>query len=186
MSEIVFVNQADATKRRMYFQVVDATDGMTAETGEAGGQPQVSVNGAAWTNTGIGTLVHIGNGRYYGQLTQALVSTVGDTIEGRYKSVNTAEIPAVPVQVMPVPSVGIGATTVTLTIQESDGDPVVGAGVWITTDAGGSNRVAGTEYTDAFGHVTFYLDPGSYFVWRQKAGWSPPAASPNPQHLTVA
>ena len=88
---IVHANEATAAKRRVYFQLVDSTDGITAETGEAAGQPQVSSDGAAWTNTGIGTLTHIGNGRYYADLTQTLVATAGTIIETRYKSANTAE-----------------------------------------------------------------------------------------------
>lgn len=88
----VLANQATALKRRMYFQVVQ-TDGITAATGEAGGQPQISTNGAAFTNTGIGTLTHVGNGLYSADVTQAAVATAGDTINGRYKSASTAEIP---------------------------------------------------------------------------------------------
>lgn len=42
-------------------------------TSEAGGQPQISTDGVVWTNTGIGTLTAIGNGRYYADLTQAAV-----------------------------------------------------------------------------------------------------------------
>jgi hypothetical protein len=88
----VKINEATATKRRVYFQLVDATDGITPETGEAAGQPQISTNGAAFTNTGIGTLTHMGNGRYYADVTQAATNgTEGDRIETRYKSANTAE-----------------------------------------------------------------------------------------------
>ena len=96
---MVLANEATQAERRAYFHCVDATDGITPETGEAGGQPQVSSNGAAWTNTGIGTLVSIGNGRYYANLTQTLVQTAGTWIETRYKSANTAECPGSSVQV---------------------------------------------------------------------------------------
>jgi predicted Fe-Mo cluster-binding NifX family protein len=99
---LVTANQATAAKRRVYFHLVDVTDGITAETGEAGGQPQVSTNGGAWTNTGIGTLTSIGNGRYYADLTQTLVATTGDVIETRYKSANTAECPGDSVQVVAI------------------------------------------------------------------------------------
>jgi hypothetical protein len=99
---LVTANQATAAKRRVYFHLVDVTDGLTAETGEAGGQPQVSTNGGAWTNTGIGTLTAIGNGRYYADLTQTLVATTGDVIETRYKSANTAECPGDSVQVVAI------------------------------------------------------------------------------------
>ena len=88
---MILVKQSEATAayRRMCFQCVDATDGMTPETGEAGGQPQISTNGGAWANT-TNTLVAIGNGRYYVELTAAELGTIG-IIEGRYKSANTAE-----------------------------------------------------------------------------------------------
>lgn len=100
---LVLANQATATKRRVEFYCVDATDGITAETGEAGGQPQISTNGtAAWTNTGIGTLTAIGNGHYYADLTQAAVATAGNRIFTRYKSANTAECVADFVRVIAV------------------------------------------------------------------------------------
>jgi hypothetical protein len=97
---LVLANEATASQRRVYFHLVDATDGITPETGEAGGQPQVSSDGAAFTNTGIGTLSAIGNGRYYADLTQAMVATAGTLIETRYKSANTAECPGDSVQVV--------------------------------------------------------------------------------------
>ncbi len=100
MPKLVYANESTAAKRRVYFHLVDATDGITAETGEAGGQPQVSSDGGAWTNTGIGTLSAIGNGRYYADLTQTLVATAGTMIETRYKSANTAESPGESVQVV--------------------------------------------------------------------------------------
>lgn len=100
MARMIWANQGTAARRRVYFQLVDATDGLTAETGEAGGQPQISTNGGAWTNTGIGVLVAIGNGRYYAELTQAALATIGDIIETRYKSANTAEAVGDQVQVI--------------------------------------------------------------------------------------
>jgi hypothetical protein len=96
----MFANQATAAKRRVFFDCRDATDGLTPETGEAGGQPQISTNGGSWTNTGIGVLVAIGNGRYYAELTQSAVATAGDLIETRFKSANTVETPGDSVQVV--------------------------------------------------------------------------------------
>ena len=85
-------SEATATRRRVYFHLV-GTDGITPATGENGGQPQISTNGAAWTNTGIGTLTAIGNGRYYADLTTGAIATAGDRIETRYQSASTAECP---------------------------------------------------------------------------------------------
>ena len=115
MPRLMLASQSTAAKRQVYFHLVDATDGLTAETGEAAGQPQISTNGAAWTNTGIGTLTAIGNGRYYAELTQAAVATAGDVIETRYKSANTAECPGDTVQVVafdPDDAAGLGLSRV--------------------------------------------------------------------------
>ena len=92
MARQVQVSEAVATRRRVYFQCVDAADGITAEVGEAGGQPETSIDGAAWVGAAsIGVLVAIGNGRYYAELVVTMVDTVGRLIETRYKSAATAE-----------------------------------------------------------------------------------------------
>jgi hypothetical protein len=59
---------------------------------EAGGQPQVSLNGAAYDNTGIGILVAVGFGEYYAVLDSSVVLVVGDRILTRYKGAATAEV----------------------------------------------------------------------------------------------
>lgn len=100
MAILVKANTATASYRRVFFQLVDATDGKTAETGEAGGQPQISTDGGAFTDTGIGTLTHCGNGRYYADVTQAAIATAGSRIETRYKSANTCESPGDTLQVV--------------------------------------------------------------------------------------
>ena len=96
---IVVANQATTAKRRVFFQLVNATDGFTSELGEAGGQPQISIDGAGWADAGIGVLVAIGEGRYYAELTQATCA-VGTEIETRYKSVNTREAQGTSVRVV--------------------------------------------------------------------------------------
>lgn len=81
-----------AAKRIFYFKLVDATDGLTLETGEAGGQPQICIGGANYVSTN-GTLNNISagaNGSYYITLTVAEVATPGNHLV-RYKSANTAE-----------------------------------------------------------------------------------------------
>jgi len=100
MAILVQQSEATAEYRRMYFHCVDATDGMTPETGEADGQPQISLNGAGWGNT-TNVLVAMGNGRYYVELVAATeVNSLG-IIEGRYKSANTAESIGTTLQVVP-------------------------------------------------------------------------------------
>lgn len=97
----VLAGQATAARRRVFFHLVGA-DGITPATGESGGQPQISTNGGAWSNTGIGALTSIGNGRYYADLTAAAVGNSGDVIQTRYKSANTAECPGDSVRVVAI------------------------------------------------------------------------------------
>ncbi len=97
--KLIKANESAASRRRVFFHLVDP-DGVTPETGEAGGQPQISSDGGGWTDTGIGTLSAVGNGRYYAELTQSAVETAGTSIETRYKSANTAECPGESVQVV--------------------------------------------------------------------------------------
>ncbi len=68
MTRRVTVDESVAARRRVYFDLRDATDGITPETGQGGQSPEISVNGGAWTTSGIGNLTHIGNGRYYAEL----------------------------------------------------------------------------------------------------------------------
>lgn len=63
---------------------------------------------------------------------------------------------------------GSGATTTPITITVL-GVPRDGVEVWATTDAGGNNVVA-SGVTNALGIVTFYLDPGTYYCFKQLAG----------------
>jgi len=95
------LNEADADRRIMYFPlVVDNDDGLSPETGEAGGQPQYSLDGGAtWTNT-TNSLSGGTNGAYHVHLTQEETNLVGagEIMLGRYKSAETAEARAIPIQ----------------------------------------------------------------------------------------
>lgn len=78
-------------------------------------------------------------------------------------------------QVVPslaVGAVGTGATTWSYTVTDSStGDPIAGVTVWVTNDQAGVNVIA-KDTTEADGTVTFYLKPGTYYIWCQKAGYS--------------
>jgi hypothetical protein len=79
-------------------------------------------------------------------------------------------------------TLGAGSISTTITVKTTGGDPLDGAAVWITTDAAGTNVIAGKLYTNASGVATFMLDAGSYYVWRQLAGMN----FTNPQAITVS
>lgn len=51
------------------------------------------------------------------------------------------------------------------------GNPIGDADVWVTTDEAGLNVIASGK-TDQFGNVTFYLDAGTVYMWRQKSGFN--------------
>jgi len=144
---LILANQATAAKRRVYFHLV-GTDGLTPATSEAGGQPQISSDGGAFTNTGIGTLSAIGNGRYYADLTQAAVLTTGTLIETRFKSATTAECPGDSVQVVafnPDDATALGLSTLTGNVPQT-GDSYAriganGAGLTAIPDSAGTTTL---------------------------------------------
>ncbi|MDY6834331.1 MAG: hypothetical protein SVY53_05965 [Chloroflexota bacterium] len=69
-------------------------------------------------------------------------------------------------------TLGAGAMEWTYTLTEQGtGNPIPDATVWVTTDAGGSHVVA-SGLTNQEGIVTFWLDTGTVYVWRQKSGWN--------------
>lgn len=66
---------------------------------------------------------------------------------------------------------GANAWTYTLTSTVLPNPPIADADVWVTTDVAGTNVIASGK-TNALGVVTFYLDSGTVYVFRQKSGWS--------------
>lgn len=77
---------------------------------------------------------------------------------------------------------GAGALSCTWTQKDDDENPMDNVQVWITTDDAGANVVAGAIITDAQGEVSFMLDAGTYYVWREKSGYN----FTNPQTWSVS
>jgi hypothetical protein len=73
---------------------------------------------------------------------------------------------------MPLDTLGAGALLCTWTQKDSGGTPMDNVAVWITTDEAGTNVIAGTLYTVSSGEVEFMLDAGTYYVWRENAGFN--------------
>lgn len=76
---------------------------------------------------------------------------------------------------------GPGGTQVTITVEDQSNNPIQGVETWVSTDNAGTNVIAGTLITNNFGVVTFFLDPGTYYLWRQK----PLFSFINPEIITV-
>ena len=68
--------------------------------------------------------------------------------------------------------VGPGALSCTWTQKDDEENPMDNVQIWISTDEAGNNVIAGTLITDANGEVTFMLDEGTYYVWRERAGYN--------------
>jgi hypothetical protein len=82
-------SEGTAARRSVRLFLVDSADGITPETGEAGGTVQIIQPGAT-TFVNASTLVHAGSGHYYTQPAAGSFGTIGP-IRLRYKSANTAE-----------------------------------------------------------------------------------------------
>jgi hypothetical protein len=91
--QLLQISEATAAQRRLFIHAVDATDGITAETGLTGAG-RLSKNGAATAAT-TASLVEVDNtnmpGRYYIEFTAAELDTIG-IIEFRYKAAACAEV----------------------------------------------------------------------------------------------
>ena len=69
-------------------------------------------------------------------------------------------------------SPGAGAEEFTYTLTEvGSGDPIPDADVWATLDSAGTIVLASGR-TNQYGVVTFYLDSGPVYIWRQKSGFN--------------
>jgi hypothetical protein len=93
--QLLQLSEATAAQRRVFFHIVDATDGITAETGLTG-VGRLSKNGAATAATTASLVeVDVTNmpGRYYMEFTAAELDTLG-IIEFRYKAAACAEVVA--------------------------------------------------------------------------------------------
>jgi len=68
-------------------------------------------------------------------------------------------------------TLGGGAIEKTYTVTDSGtGLAIPDVTVWVTSDSAGSNVLA-SGITDAYGKVTFYLDAGTVYIWRQKSSY---------------
>ena len=77
---------------------------------------------------------------------------------------------------------GAGTIQHTYTVTDSsDGMPIDGVEVWVSTDAAGVNVIA-SGYTNSSGIVIFMLDAGTYYFWRKLSGYN----FTNPDQETVS
>lgn len=151
MSASYYFEDYNAERSLLPVWCVDATDGVTPEAAEAGGQPQISKNGAAFANTTNTLVAHdAAKGLYTLQLAAADLSVIGRS-RVVYKSGNTAVFDA-EFEVVPNPFLHDGTaqagTTSTITLATSangtDDSAYDNAVVWLY-DGAGANQMRGVS-----------------------------------------
>ena len=156
---VLKLNETTPALRRVPIHLVDATDGISPELGEAAGQPQLSKNGATAGNTSA-TLVSVGNGLYYVELTQPELDTPGFGVI-RYKSVETAEAQVV-FQVAafdPYDATGFGLSRLDATVSSRSSH----------TEADVKAQVVSALATDTYAEPTAV--PAATASLKDKIGW---------------
>jgi hypothetical protein len=77
---------------------------------------------------------------------------------------------------------GPGNNTWTILVRTASGSPIAGCECWVATDSDGANAITDIQTTDANGQIEFLLDPGTYYLFRRKTGYT----FTNPQTITVS
>ncbi len=78
---------------------------------------------------------------------------------------------------------GPGDESFSILITDDDSNPVIHCSCWVSTDILGNNVITDIWETDSSGTVDFLLDPGTYYLFRQKNGVN---FTTNPRSFTVA
>jgi len=110
----------------------------------------------------------------------ALITPYVDEVESLLKN-STYGLSALKTAVDGVTTVGTGSVSTSIECK-AGGVVIDGVEVWITSDEAGVSVVAGTVVSDANGLAAFLLDAGTYYVWRQLAGYN----FDNPRTITVS
>jgi hypothetical protein len=158
-------------QNRISFVMVDASGNEVAGLG-SGFTLEIAKNAGAFAGS-AGTKAEISDGWYTYLATAAEANTIGVV------AIKVTGAGAVQQNLEYV--VGqrtSGSIAFTYTVTDSvTANPIEGVAVWITTDIAGSN-VIWTGNTDTLGVARDgsgqlpYLDPGTYYFWSQKVGYS--------------
>lgn len=76
---------------------------------------------------------------------------------------------------------GPGDKSWSITVKTGSGIIIPQCACWVATDEDGDNVITDKEYTNNLGVVEFLLDPGTYYLFRQKTGYT----FDNPKEFTV-
>lgn len=141
----------------------------------AGLDSEVSKDGAAFADC-VNEAVQIASssGIYYLDLTaeEMAADTVAIVVKTSTADAKSTVIVLYPADSadIPVTVAGSGAVWRTVSVADTEGNPAIGAEVWLTSDEAGANVIAGVAVTDDAGEVNFLVDVGTtYWVWAKSA-----------------
>lgn len=77
---------------------------------------------------------------------------------------------------------GPGSSSWEIAVKTTTGVAIPLCACWVSTDSSGDTVITDVQYTDSNGIVQFLLDPGTYYLFRQKVGFT----FTNPQGFTVS
>lgn len=96
-------------------------------------------------------------------------------------AVSTRATPAQVVSAVAAVTGGGGSVEYIQNVTDNSSNPLDGVSVIVRTGTSAALIPSATGMTDAFGNVTFMLDPGTYYIWCQRAGIN----FTNPTAITV-
>lgn len=127
------------------------------------------LNGATPNNLAAGAEMNL-TSTYNAAKTAAQTGEAADAVEGLATEANATANKNAIIAAFPSECSGSGNVSFTYYVYNTSTElPLADVAVWITTDEAGENIVASAR-TDDFGNATFYLDAGTYYFWRKKAG----------------
>ena len=97
-------------------------------------------------------------------------------------AVSTRATPAQVVSAVAAVAGGGGSVSYTQNVTDNASNPLDGVSVTVRTGTSVALTPSASGTTNAFGNVTFMLDPGTYYIWCQRAGTN----FTNPTAITVA
>jgi hypothetical protein len=165
---------AQSQQNRITFVMVDGTGNEVAGIGDGNLTVQISKNAAAFAGA-AGTDIEISDGWY------SYLSTAGEADTPGTVSVKVDGAGAIQQNleyVVRARNLAGVEFTYTVTSTVAPNPPIEGANVSITTDIAGNNTIW-RGVTDAFGVARDatndelpFLDPGTYYFWTQRSGFT--------------
>ena len=131
----------------------------------ASGQGTAAISAAVWDRLKTS---HTVSGSFGEHLQNPF--TVDEIQSAAAATIATALIDATELTPINATTTGLGASITNITIRDTSSNTIADAEVWVTATNNSRAAAVASGTTDGNGLVIFRLDPGTYYVWAQKAG----------------